>query len=108
MRLTLDDPATAVAVPPHVLTSAFGVATTRPAGRGSVKPTPVSATVFAAGFVSVIVRPVVPPVGTVAAPKAFAMSGGATTASAAVAGLPEPPFAEPGSRRCSSAPRDSR
>src|SRR5580698_4473419 len=32
-RLTLPDPATAVAVPPHVLLIPLGVATTRPAGR---------------------------------------------------------------------------
>ena len=42
-RLMLPDPATAVAVPPHVLLSAFGVATTKPAGRLSVKAIPVSA-----------------------------------------------------------------
>jgi hypothetical protein len=42
-RLMLPDPATAVAVPPHVLLSAFGVATTNPAGRLSVKAIPVSA-----------------------------------------------------------------
>lgn len=40
-RLTLDEPATAVAVPPHVLVR-FGVeATTSPAGRLSVNATPV-------------------------------------------------------------------
>ncbi len=41
-RLMLPDPATAVAVPPQVLFSAFGVATTRPAGRLSVKAIPFS------------------------------------------------------------------
>ena len=45
VRLTLPDPATAVAVPPHVLFNALGVATTRPAGRLSVKAIPVSASV---------------------------------------------------------------
>ncbi len=35
------EPATAVTVPPHPPTSPFGVATTRPAGNGSVKFTPV-------------------------------------------------------------------
>src|SRR5438034_5988294 len=39
---TLPDPATAVAVPPQVFDSPLGVATTRPAGRLSVKATPVS------------------------------------------------------------------
>ena len=52
-------PATAVTVPPHVLASPFGVATTRPAGSVSVKPTPVSA-VPAFGLVSVNVSVVVP------------------------------------------------
>jgi hypothetical protein len=43
-RLIEPDPATAVAVPPHVLLR-FGVgATTNPAGRLSVKATPVNAT----------------------------------------------------------------
>src|SRR5579864_2599380 len=42
LRLTTPEPATAVAVPPHVLVNALGVATTRPAGRLSVKAIPVS------------------------------------------------------------------
>src|SRR5258708_20195776 len=49
-RLTVPEPATAVAVPPQVLLNPLGVATTRPAGRLSVKATPVSAT-LAFGFV---------------------------------------------------------
>src|SRR5438270_495840 len=40
-RLTEPEPATAVAVPPQVLDNPLGVATTRPAGRLSVKATPV-------------------------------------------------------------------
>src|SRR5262245_25034384 len=45
-RLTLDEPAVAVIVPPPQLpTRPFGVATTRPAGRLSVNATPVKATV---------------------------------------------------------------
>src|SRR4029077_11115874 len=40
---TLPDPATAVGVPPQVLVSPLGVATTKPAGRVSVNATPVSA-----------------------------------------------------------------
>ena len=43
-RLTDDDPATAVAIPPHVLFKPLGAATTRPAGSVSVKATAVSAT----------------------------------------------------------------
>ena len=43
-RTTLDEPAAAVAVPPHVLVR-FGVeATTSPAGKLSVKAMPLSAT----------------------------------------------------------------
>ena len=41
-RLMLPEPATAVAVPPHVLFKALGVATTRPAGRLSVNAIPFS------------------------------------------------------------------
>ena len=44
-RLILPDPATAVAVPPQVLFNALGVATTKPAGRLSVKAIPVRASV---------------------------------------------------------------
>jgi len=75
----LPEPATAVAVPPQVLVNPFGVAMTIPAGKVSVKATPVSATALAAGFVIVKVNDVVPFRGTVAAPKALAMDGGATT-----------------------------
>ena len=48
-RLMLPDPAVAVAVPPQVLFKPFGVATTRPAGRLSVKEIPVRAR-FVLGF----------------------------------------------------------
>ncbi len=48
-RLILPEPATAVAVPPQVLFRPDGVATTRPAGRLSVKAIPVSAR-FVLGF----------------------------------------------------------
>jgi hypothetical protein len=41
-KLTEEEPATAVATPPHVLLRLFGVATTGPAGRLSVKATPLS------------------------------------------------------------------
>lgn len=85
------DPATAVDVPPHVLVSPLGVATTIPAGRVSETATPVSATVLAAGLVIVIVRDVVPFSGIAAAPKALATDGGATTISEADAVPPVPP-----------------
>lgn len=41
LRLTVEDAATAVAVPPQVFDKPFGVATTKPAGSVSVKFTPV-------------------------------------------------------------------
>jgi hypothetical protein len=41
-RLTVEEPAAAVAVPPHVLFKFDGVATTKPAGRLSVNATPFS------------------------------------------------------------------
>src|SRR6478609_6226059 len=66
-RLMLPDPATAVAVPPQVLFSALGVATTNPAGRLSVKAIPVSARLVL-GFWMVNVSEVVPFSGICAAP----------------------------------------
>ena len=79
LRATLPLPAAAVMVPPQVLVSPFGVATTRPGGRVSVNATPVNATVFAAGFVIVKLRLVVPFTGIEAVPNALLMLGGATT-----------------------------
>jgi hypothetical protein len=87
----LPEPATDVAVPPHVLVRPFGVATTIPAGSVSVKATPVSATAFAAGLVMVKVSDVVPFNGTFGAPKALAIDGGATTLMLADAVPPVPP-----------------
>jgi hypothetical protein len=51
VRLTLLSPTTADTAPPHVLVIPF--ATTSPAGKASLNATPVSATVLAAGLVSV-------------------------------------------------------
>jgi hypothetical protein len=92
-RLTLPDPATAVAVPPHVLLIPLGVATIRPAGRLSVNASPVSARLVF-GFVMLKVSEVVPFSGIVAAPKALVMEGGVATVRFAVAVLPVPPFVE--------------
>src|SRR5437899_5672730 len=50
VRLIEPEPATAVAVPPQVLFRLFGVATTSPAGRLSVKATPLRVT-FVFGLV---------------------------------------------------------
>src|SRR5260221_6683772 len=79
VKLMLVEPATAAGVPPQVLLSPLGVATTSPVGSVSLNATPASATVFAAGFVIVNVSDVVPFSGTPTAPNAFAMDGGATT-----------------------------
>jgi hypothetical protein len=43
-KLTDEDPAVAVAVPPQLLVRSLGVSTTRPAGKESVKATPFSVT----------------------------------------------------------------
>jgi hypothetical protein len=56
---TLNEPATAVAVPPQVFAIPFGVATTIPVGRVSLKAKPVWATVLAVGFVIVKVNALV-------------------------------------------------
>jgi hypothetical protein len=43
-KLTDEEPAVAVAVPPQLLVRPLGVATTRPGGKESVKATPFSVT----------------------------------------------------------------
>src|SRR5258708_27483965 len=84
-------PATAVAVPPQVLVSPLGVATTSPAGRLSVNATPASATALAGGLVMVKVSEVVPFSGIPDAPNALTIDGGATTSILADAVPPVPP-----------------
>jgi len=60
VRATLFDPAAAVMLPPpQEPVNPLGVATTSPAGKVSVKATPVMAAVFAAGLVMVKLRLVV-------------------------------------------------
>src|SRR5215472_9445084 len=93
LKLTEPEPALAVAVPPHVLFRAFGVATTSPAGRLSVKAMPVSATLVF-GLVMLSVSEVVPFSGMLAAPNALAIVGGEATVRFAVAVLPVPPLVE--------------
>lgn len=90
-RLMVEEPAVAVAVPPHLLVSPLGEATTRPAGRLSVNVTPVSEEVFAAGLVSVKVRVVVPFTGMLASLNFLLIEGGVPTVSVAVAWLPVVP-----------------
>ena len=92
-RLTDPEPATAVAVPPQVLFRLLCVATTSPAGRLSVKASPVRVKpVF--GFWRVKVSEVVPFKGIEAAPNALVMVGGEATVRLAVAVLPVPPLVE--------------
>src|SRR5581483_6004699 len=85
VRVTLVSPALAVIVPvPQVPVNPLGVAMASPVGKVSVKPMPVSATVFAAGLLMVKLRVVVPPSGTEGAANVLVILGGATTVSVAV------------------------
>lgn len=70
-------PATAVAVPPQLFVSPFGVEIASPAGSVSLNPTPVSDTVFAAGLVIVKASEVVPFTAILGAPNDSAMVGAA-------------------------------
>jgi hypothetical protein len=92
-KLTEPDAPTAVAVPPQVLFKFDGEATTRPAGRLSVKAIPVSA-IPLFGLLMLKVSEVVPFKGTVAAPNALLMLGGLATVRFAVAVLPVPPLVD--------------
>jgi len=92
-KLTLPEPATAVAVPPHVLANAFGVATTSPAGKESVNATPVSDR-LAFVLLIFIVNDVPPFNGIVAAPNTFAIVGGAATVTDALEVFPAPAVVE--------------
>jgi hypothetical protein len=85
--------AAVIVPPPHVPVRPFGVATSRPAGSASVKPAPVSATVFEAGLVMVKLRLVLSFTGIEAAPNDLPMVGGPTTAK--VIGLPVPEASAP-------------
>src|SRR5689334_349992 len=79
LRLTEEEPATAVTVPVQVPPTPFGVATTRPPGRLSVNATPVRVRFWLLLLSIVKVRLVVPFSGIVVAPKAFTMCGGLIT-----------------------------
>ncbi|MBZ5491583.1 MAG: hypothetical protein LAO76_11690 [Acidobacteriia bacterium] len=76
-RLTADEPVAAAAVPVQVVVKPLGVATTRPVGKLSLNPTPVSDTVFAAGLVIVKASEVVPFTAILGAPNDSAMVGAA-------------------------------
>jgi hypothetical protein len=85
------EPAVAVIVPaPQVPTRPFGFEICSPEGNASVNATPAKATV-AFELVMVNVKEVVPPSATLAAPKASAIEGGATTAMLAFEVFPAPP-----------------
>src|SRR6202045_3774575 len=93
-KLTLPLPAGAVMVPlPQVPVSPLGVATTKPAGKLSVKATPLSATLVF-GFVMVKLSEVVPFSGICAAPKDLVIVGAAATVRFAEAVLPVSPLVE--------------
>jgi hypothetical protein len=91
VSVMLTEPATAVAVPAQLFVNPLGVATTSPVGSVSANATPASATAFAAGFVIVNVKEVVPFRGIFPAPKALAIEGGASTETLAEAVPPVPP-----------------
>jgi hypothetical protein len=91
-KLIEPKPATAVVVPPQVLLAPFGVATSNPAGKLSVKAMPVRLVVL--GFVMVKVRLVLVFRLIWAAPNAFEIVGGASTIMLAEAVLPVPPLVE--------------
>jgi hypothetical protein len=94
LRLITFVPCVAVMVPaPHEPVSPFGVETTRPAGRVSLKATPLSATVVLL-FWMVKLSEVEPFSGMLAAPKALMITGGPTTVTEAFDVLPVPPSVE--------------
>jgi len=93
-RFRLDAPPTAVAVPPQVLLRAGVAATTKPAGRLSVKAIPVRENVLLTGLLMVKDKLVEPFSGMLAAPNTFKIEAGAATVRFAVAVLPVPPFVE--------------
>jgi hypothetical protein len=92
-KLTDDEPAVAVVVPPQFVVSPLGVATTKPAGKESVKAMPVRE-MFPAGLAMVKLREVVPFTGMLAVPNDLVMVGGLATDRFAEAVLPVPPLVD--------------
>ena len=78
LKLTVDDPAVAVAVPPQEFVRPGVAATTKPAGRLSVNAIPVSV-VAVLGFVMEKLSVVLLPVKIGFAVNAFWITGGAMT-----------------------------
>jgi hypothetical protein len=79
--------------PPQVPVKPFGVETVNPAGKGSEKPTPVSA-IEVFGLVTLKLRLVLPPTAIDIAPKLLVMEGGFATVRLAVEVLPLPPLVD--------------
>ena len=79
LKVTVPEPSTAVAVPLHVVLRFPGVATTMPAGKVSVKATPVRVRFWLLLLSMVKVSEAVPFNGMVVAPNAFTMCGGLMT-----------------------------
>jgi hypothetical protein len=92
--VTPPEPAVAVIVPdPHVPVKPLGVETTKPAGRVSLKATPLSAVVVF-GFVTVKLRLVEPFRGMLATPNDLLIVAAPTTVTEAFDVLPVPAFVE--------------
>ena len=77
LRLMLPEPATAVSIPPQLLTAPFGEATNTLPGNVSVKATPASGSAFAGGLVMVKVRVETPFGAMLDGLNALAIDGGA-------------------------------
>ncbi|MGH9823513.1 MAG: hypothetical protein ACREDR_09705, partial [Blastocatellia bacterium] len=93
LKVNVVSPANGVNVP-HPGTAPGGAATCNPAGSASVNATPDKLTVEF-GLVSVKVRVVVPPRGTLGTPNALLIIGGASTVRVAVLlAAPVPPLVE--------------
>ena len=93
-KLTVPEPAVAVAVPPQVLLRLLGVATTKPAGRLSVNDSPVRPTLLF-GLVMLIVSNEVPFSGIVVGAKVLVtVAGEATVRVAVLLVAPVPPLVE--------------
>src|ERR1041385_575740 len=93
LRVIKVPPAKAVRVPPQLEAGAGDAEITSPAGRVSVKATPVSP-IVEFGLWIVNVRLVLPPNWMFAAPNAFEIVGGLAAEIVAVPVLPVPPFVE--------------
>ena len=87
-------PGRAVTTPPQVLLRPLGLDTSRPAGSGSSKATPLSA-VVALGLAMLNVSVVTPLSGSTATPNTLLMVGGRATMVLAAAVLPLPPSNDP-------------